>query len=315
MEKMSNFQEFYETELLPALHQVESKRKTLLGVFAFVGLIIIGILVGLAVFVSKEESILYALYFAPVYLILGFAVYLSYEAVIKNSGYYKSYKKLIINKIIAYINPSLHYDKKYAVDKALYLQSGFFPKLKVAIDGDDHVTGVSNGIKVEFSELEARYRNPKLRKEKGEYQFRGIFFVAHAPKPFPADFVIMPRKSFQLEENTEAVTTDNPIFNDFFKVHTLPLTTPSLVQQVLTDDFASKIAQLKSEIHNDIYISFVDNKMFIGIMHDKELFEPNLFSSNINFDAVQTHFKDLYYPIYLIEVATQTIAKEHKQMA
>lgn len=305
--KLQEFKSFYDSNLLPALSKVEARRKRLiisLSAISIAYLVLCGVV---ALYVYEQDPNM-LLYFSPFFIILGMGLYISYEGIIKSSGYYNSYKKEVISKIIQYINPSLNYDKRTHVHRSLYMQSGFFPREKVVIDGDDHLSGLSNEIRVEFSEMVAKYQSKAVAKQYGEdrHQFRGVFFVAHYPENFAADFVIEPtsEKSIAHDDPTQdLIEVENPDFKKYFQLRTLPLTTAYHVKQVLTDEFVTRLVSLKEQIYNDMYVSFVDNKMFVGILHDKELFEPTLFASNKNFDTMETHFNNLYYPIHLIDVA------------
>lgn len=306
--KLQQFKSFYDEQLVPSLNKVESKRKRLLFSLSAISIAYLVLCGVLALYVFEQDpSMLF--YFSPFFIIVGMGLYISYETIIKSSGYYNSYKKEVISKIIQFINPTLNYDKRTHVHRSLYMQSGFFPREKVVIDGDDHLSGSSNQIRVEFSEMVAKYQSKAVAKQYGESknQFQGIFFVAHYPENFAADFVIEPasENSIAHEDPTQdLIDLENSDFGNYFQLRTLPLTTAYHVRQVLTDEFVTRLVSLKEQIHNDMYVSFVDNKMFVGILHDKELFEPSLFNSNKNFDTMQTHFNNLYYPVHLIDVAS-----------
>ena len=74
-----------------------------------------------------------------------------------------------------------------------------------------------------------------------------------------------------------------------------------LISKMITNELLNKILNFDNQFHNDIFISFIENSMYVAIAHDKDLFEPTVWTSNLNFDSTYQHFLDLYYPISIIE--------------
>lgn len=301
MNKLQNLKSFYDKELIPELEKIEQSRKSI--VFKMIGLVI-----GLSIFfpvaayfITRQVEPSYLFYFIPMFGLMAVGVYMAFESLVKNTAYYQEFKLHVVHKLIHFLNPTLNYDKKQYISQREYFNSGFFLKKPISMEGDDHVSGTIDNVKIEFSELKAKYKQEEDRKQYGsKYQFRGIFFVAECPKAFPADIVIEP-KNIRGDAVGTPVVIGHEGFNSVFQVRLLSDKQKQEAQQMLNNEFMEKIIAFKQQFHNDLYISFVYNKMYVAIAHDKDLFEPNVMSSTINFDAIQVHFNDLYYPISIIE--------------
>lgn len=291
-----DFKSFYDQKLSRHLDFVEKERKKLvINIIVFLGLVLTTIPLSIFFVLGiKKSSPSELLYFLPLLPIIVFGLYMAMEPYIKGAPFYKHFKIKVINKIIQFIQPKLNYDKKMYVPKHEYLQSQFFdPKDDVSITGDDHVSGVIDRIKIEFSELKSRYLD---KKTVDAFQFRGIFFVGRFPTRFDTHLVI----SNKHQEGFIIPNTSNIKFNQYFRLRLLEGTESDL-QAFLGEALLEDCVEFYEELKKDLYISFLDNKMYVGIAHDKDLFEPRLWRSNKDYDFVHSHFLDLYYPITIIE--------------
>lgn len=315
-ELLSNF---YNTELLPVLKRLDSERRGLL--YQLIGacalLVVLFVAVGYYVWTQVESNMI-VFFLLPLVVFCSIGFYMLFEGIFKNTGYYADYKHEVIHRLISLINPALHYDKKHHISHHEFDNSGFFPHEAVDIYGDDHVSGVVNGVSIEFSELAARYKHSSDRKKhNNEYQFRGIFFVAEKDKPYPADLVIEPAGS---HNHGIMVPVDHAEFNALFQIRLPNNDYRAQAEAMLSQEFLNEVVAFKRHMHNPLLISFKYNKMYVGIVHDKDLLEPGLFSSVARFDHVQLHFNDLYVPINIIEhfaanMEAEVLQDEEQEMA
>lgn len=301
MTKIQNFKNFYTSELVPALKKVEKARKGIqIKIFITVGAFVTLTPLFAFAIVNGSEDVFSLLYFIPVFAIATVFFYGMYDSLLRNTTYYKLYKGSVIGRIIQYVEPKLDFDNKEMIAKGDYFHSQLFDKTPVMFDGDDRISGTVDNVVVEFSELKTTFKNKADRQKYGsKFQFRGIFFVADCPTTFPADIIISPKDKARLEG--EVVTTEHDEFNRKFTVKSLNSAERKDIDLLLTKDFMDRIVNYDNQFHNDIYISFVENSMYVAISHDKDLFEPTVWHSNLNFDATYQHFLDLYYPISIIE--------------
>lgn len=303
MKRIQKFKDFYNSDLVPELNRIEASRKNLTNqIIALI--VVMSVVFPLSAYYlidnNKEEPI-YLLFFIPVFGLIAIGFYIIYESLLKSTNFYKDYKKDIIYRIIKFINPTLRYDKKNFVSKTEYINSGFFPKELVKVDGDDHVTGTIDDVNIEFSELKVSYkRRSEREKYRKDNQFHGIFFVADCPNPFPSDLIIEP-KNQEISGTDVLLPIKNTEFNEYFRVRLPSRDYFAQAQEMMSDEFVKKVLSIRHEIHNEVHISFIYNKMYVGIVHDKDLFEPSLWHPVTNFDHLWLHFKDLFVPISIIE--------------
>lgn len=310
MKRTELLSQFYNNELQPVLKRLDKERSglvfQLVGAFAFLVIVFAG--VGYYVW-TKVEMEMMAFFLLPIFIFSSIGFYMLLEGIVKNTTYYNDYKREVIHRLITLINPSLHYDKRHHISHHEYNNSGFFPHAAVEIFGDDHVSGTINNVPIEFSELTARYKHSADRKQHGsEFQFRGIFFVAETEKPYPADLVIEPVDFYS--EDAIILPVDHPRFSEYFQVRLPNNDYRPQAEAMLSEAFLNKLVLFRKHMHNPVHISFKYNKIYVGIVHDKDLLEPSLFTSLERFDHIQQHFNDLYVPINIIEHFAANLSAE-----
>jgi len=303
MTKLNQLKSFYDSELLANLKKLDGLRTRVI-----VQLIIL-VAAGAVIFPLMAKYLLeivtdsiYLFMFIPVFALIALMFYVIYESVYKSTSFYKVYKRDVIYRLIKFINPTLHYDNRLSVTITDFNKSGLFDKgVAIKFDGDDHISGNIDDVKVEFSELEVEYKNAADKTARGsKYLFRGIFFVGKGPKPFPADLVVLP-KNAKPKDGLTPIHTNNAAFNEFFQILLANKDEEEYALEMLNADFMESLVKLKRELLNEVYVSFVYDQIFVAIAHERNLFEPELWKSAVNFEEVLIHFKDLYYPINIIE--------------
>ena len=298
MNREQGFKHFYKSDITHSLVYTEKERKGI--VFQLALCIVIPIIVIPILSVVYLETNMEWVLIPVIVLLVGSPIYIN--KLFGDTNFYRNFKRKIIGKIIKYINPSLDYDNVLKVDDIEYDNSKFFENTNTVLYGDDHVSGVINDIRVEFSELVAEFRNVADQKEAGsKYQFKGLFFIAEYKTYFPSQIVI--KTAGLLFHGSEYDVTKNENFNTLFKSKVI--SNRDKTEKVLTPEVLSLIIDLQAKIHNEFMISFIDNKIYLGIQHDEDLFEPTLFQSMKNYDKIKGYFDDLYYPLTFLEEITK----------
>lgn len=318
MKRLDALKSFYQTELLPHLHDIESKRRGVIARLALTAVGSVSVMATLGYYiVSAAQDSLILLTFVPLFALMIVAFYLLFDTVVKGTGFYKNYKRDIIYKLIKFINGALHYDKHRFISQKDFFRSNFFAPVPVDYDGDDHVSGVIDNVKIEFCELEVKFKRDSDKKSYGRaYQFKGIFFAADCPNPFPSDLVIEPKGSV-VPAGHILMDIRHGEFNEYFQARLPKPEYSGMADEMLTSDFLSKIVSFKKLMHNEVHISLIYNKLYVGIVHEKDLFEPTVMKTVVNFSDILAHYHDLYYPISIIEYITAhkdfEIVEEHEE--
>lgn len=302
-----DFKNFYNSELVPELEIVEKKRVAILFQLAATSLIVASFFGAYIYwFAVVWQGPIYLLLYIPTFAFVLLAAYKTYGIIIKNTSFYNHFKNKVIFKTISFINPALRFDKKFFVSKDQFFESSIFEPQDVKYKGEDYVAGnLEDDVTIEFSELSIRYADSATIKAKNsEYLFRGIFYKAKLPFLFPINFVVEPASVNQEEAESSVYKTGNAAFDYSFRIRILKKSDNYNPSLFLTDQFLEGILKFAELYHDEIRISFVDNHIYAAIHHDKELFEPLVFTGNKKFDFIYMHYQDLSFPINLIQNIT-----------
>lgn len=290
MNKELAFRNFYKSTLIHTLEKVENERKTTVRKIVLTALI--AAILCPALFILYIELGQEYFLIPGILLLIVAPVYINF--LLGDTKFYNNFKDKIIYKIIHYINPSFEYENDSKVDDLLYDNSLFFENKETIIYGDDHIKGTIKNKKVEFSELVVEFTKAEDKKiNNSKFQFRGLFFVAFFNENFENNLLIKSANHFN-DTNMHTM----PQFEDLFIIKTFG------GNNWIEDNIKLKNAliELQAKVPLDFMVSFSGNKMFIGVVHDEDLFEPTLFQSILNFDEMKGFFDDLYHPLHFIEV-------------
>lgn len=307
MKTGSDFKNFYNSELIKELEIVEKQRKSILFQLAVTTLIVVGFIGAYVYWFSVVwNGPTYLLLYVPTFAFVLLAAYKTYGIIIKNTSFYKHFKDKVIFKTITFLQPNLSFDKKFFISKDQFFESGIFEEQAVKYKGEDYVSGnLEDDVAIEFCELNVRYSNQEVAKKKHkEHLFRGIFYKAKLPFLFPINFVIEPVQTNAEDKNVEVFKTGHAAFDYSFQIRILKKNEEFNPSLFLTNQFLEGILKFAEKYHDEIRISFVDNYIYAAIDHDKELFEPLVFSGNKNFEFIYMHYQDLSFPINLIQNIT-----------
>jgi hypothetical protein len=303
MKSLADLEQFYYSTLLPELTDLEEERKKIRkkSTKIFGTTFLVALVVGV-IFKSLLPSILTGVIGVVVYFVVCGP---------DNKKLYHQFKIRIIGKIVSFIDPHLKYDYKSYIPQQVFKRSGIFQKGIDRYSGDDYVSGTLEKTHIEFSELDVEYIT---RDSEGNEQrhtiFKGIFFSADFNKHFKTKTYVLPDVAEQLfgffgetlqslfKSHGELVKMEDPEFEKQFVVYGKDqiearyILSPALIRRIL--DF-------KTKTKHNIYLSFVDTRVYIALSFNRNLFEPRLFSSYVNFESIQQYYEDLRLALDLVE--------------
>lgn len=306
MKKESELYQFYKSELLSSLKMLETERKTIVNKLIIALAIIICtvafflLLIGfsnfnLCVFIALIGSIIYG--FLYKFITANFVI---------------NFKDNIICRIINFIDKVLQYYPKGYIDKSKFLLSGIFTQSVDEYTGDDHVIGRIDKTSIEFSELEAKHvtRDSKGRKHTTKI-FHGLFFIADFNKDFNSALVVLPDtaqalfgkfgqtlQSINFTRKGELIKLEDPEFEKLFAVYG---NNQIEARYILSPALMERIKEFKKKSGKKIFLSFIASKVFVAIDYNRNLFEPGIWNSLIDFEPVKEYFKDLTAAIGIVE--------------
>ena len=310
MKTRSELSDFYFKELYPTLEKLEKQRERVKQHFFQTTFAISGGGVFLAFILNSlthDSSITLFILFATLVLIA-----IAYKKIIK--GYVGEFKRLIITPLIKAIDPNLSYQANRFIQKEEFMASRIFPYRKIdRLSGNDLVEGVVDDVFIRFSDITAEVKEHTSRNSESEYRpvFMGQFFVSSFPKKFHASTIIHPdiaqkvlgdyvggvMQGFNTRQE-QLVKMDSPEFEKEFVVYS---SDQIEARYILTPSLMEKILRLKKQAKHPLYISFVENKIFIAIAYGKDLFEPSVFHSLLKYNIAMEYISSLHLTLSIVK--------------
>lgn len=309
MIKLSALTDFFYSELNPHLRRLEEDRKQLARKLIYVaaGIAIISLGITYAIFTNSTSHS--EIDFAP--LFIGGALFM-WTKKLMSKDYTHEFKDKIIHPLIEQIDSSLYYNKTACISQGDFIRSNLFKKAIDRYNGNDLVQGELSGVKIQFSDVHAEYVR---RNSKGHSSwhtiFQGLYIIADFNKNFEGKTTIFPDKAEKLfgkvigswlQKNNMSqemlVKMDDPVFEKHFVVYG---THQIEARYILTHTMMQRLLDFKKRSKVPLYISFVNNQICLALEYNKDLFEPTIFSSLLEYSLVKEYISTLQLAIGIIE--------------
>ena len=309
MKSLSELTDFYYKELYPSLEELEKTRTEILSQLKWYGGMGAVVFILTAIWMGKNFGLFHPISFA---IVIGFIAIAGIIYRFMTSGYAKDFKAKIITPLIGAIDPHLLYNPDFMISQHLFERSQLFNHKVDRYSGNDYVKGSIDDVPLEFSDVHAEYQT---KDSKGRTQwhtlFRGLFLVAEFNKYFKSKTIILPD---QAEKNfgtliggwlqsinfsrDDLIRLDDPEFEKIFVVYG---NDPIEARYILSHSMMKRIVDFQKKISHPLFVSFVHNHIHIGIGTKKDLFEPAVFNSLLDFKQAMEYINTLRYTIGLVE--------------
>lgn len=297
MRTIEELRDLYVKMIAPGLGALEEQRRSILKKFYLAVAIVVPVFGLLALSAAR-----YAPNLGIFLLIAGILVLVfTYQFLIKD--YRRLFKSAVIEKIVKFIDEGLTYSKFGKVSEPIFKMSGIFQKRIDNYKGDDHVSGTIGKTRVEFSELYVSYETRSSKGGKQEHVvFKGLFFMADFNKHFKGSTVVLPDTAEKLlghvgtffqsmnKVRGSLIKLEDPEFERSFAVYG---SDQIEARYILSTSLMKRIMDFQKKTGKRIYLSFVGSKVFVAIPYQKDLFEPRVFRTILDFTPVQEYFEDL----------------------
>lgn len=304
MKTLNELRDYYNSELMPDLKKLENVR---LANFRKM-LVMIGPTMAVGVFLAfllrnAEDAPAFVLVAATVVSAIMYAVIVR--------GYVSDFKQAIIEKIVRFIDDGLVYNPTGYIASGHYKDSRLFTRRYDVYKGDDHVKGKVGATVIEFSELHTQYIT---RDSKGRTQhhtiFKGLFFVGDFNKHFKGRTFVLPDRSEKLfgslskvfqsmsMSRPELVKLEDPEFERHFVVYS---DDQIEARYILSPSLMRRITEFKKKAGRNVSLSFLNSNVYIAIPYFKNLFEPRIFQTLLDFKPIQEYFEDLQLAVGIVE--------------
>lgn len=297
MQNKNELTDFYNESLYPILKRLEDDRQqlkyriiVLIALFSLVYAVLLYIILSISDLSADAFIGMIIIYFA----IIGFL----YKYLIKD--YTKDFKDTIIRPLIVALGPKLSYSANTHVPLLLFNRSKIFSHPD-KINGNDFVKGNINDIELQFSNLHAQKRVQDAKGvEKWTTLFKGLFIVAQLNKHFTAKTIILPNTAQSTFVDTigNLVKMDNPEFEKEFVVYS---SDQIEARDILSPKLMAKLLELKRLSNCPTYFSFVGDHIHISVYYNKDLFEPTVFNSLLEYKAAIDYVDTMHMTTGIIQ--------------
>ena len=295
MKTTEELHQLYEKDLKPALEGIEGERKSILIKYI---ISIVGALGAFATAYFLAETYIVVFYLA-IAVILGLGFFMLFVTKTQRVAYRKVYKTDVVKSIVNLINPDWKYEADGRISEMNYRSSQLFETRWDKYEGDDKVSGTIEKTDFHFSELHTQYKTVKTDSEgKTEESwhtiFKGLFAHADFNKEIKGRTFILPesaRKAFNKYGNdssnmgeTKLVKLENPEFEKLFKVYS---TDQIESRYILTPTMMEAIVNIYKKHKKRVHFSFIGSRVYVAMSFSKDLFEPRILKSGVNFEDME----------------------------
>lgn len=309
MKKFNSLIDIYYNDLYPVLNELENERIEIAKKLRIIQVIFV-LMVVTVIYLTYKYNLQDSgdIIFSLITLLLIIYVYIQ-KILTKDYVYY--FKNSVIKKLIKSFDSSLKYDPNGYFPPALYNSSKLFLKKYDRYSGNDLVSGQIDGISIIFSDIKTEY---KTKDSKGRTHwhtiFKGLFFMADFNKNFKGITLVYPDfaqkffgdfgqflQEFNKKYLLSLVKMDHPEFEKEFVVYS---NDQIEARYILTPNLMEKLVAFRKKVNQPIYLSFVNNHIFIAI-YGQDHFEPTIFKSLLDFDVAKNYIETIKFSLGLVE--------------
>ena len=307
MKSLQEFENFYNTDLRPVLEEFETRRLRIRNTFLGIsGGLVALLLLLLAVVPDVQVMVILAVVGA---LIAGGAWWFL------TRGFVTEFKHAVVRGVVTFCDPSLRYEPESHIGQGEFMSSLIF---KHGIDryrGEDYVAGKVGDTAVAFSELHAEYKTTTTdskgnRRTQWHTIFKGLFFKADFSKHFSGTTVVLPdtaerlfgmlgKKLQEMNLNRkDLVKLEDPEFEKLFVVYGSDQVES---RYILSTSLMRRITEFKKKTNRPLYLSFVASNVYMAITTGKDMFEPRIFRTLLDFEMCREYLEDLQLALGIVD--------------
>jgi len=306
MKTIDDLKQFYNTTLMPDLRVLEQQRRDIarkVTIVTIVTIIVLGLSVLVDFFIGGIGPA--GIIAAALCLMIGGGIC----AMLKRS-YVTDFKSLVIDRIVHFIDENLSYEPKRCIDKSTFILSKIFTTKPNRYKGDDLVSGRIGATRIQFSELNAVYESGSGKNKHQTTVFRGIFFIGDFNKHFIGQTIVLPDTAQKLFGRFgqklqslnvfrgKLIKLEDPEFESHFVVYG---SDQIEARYILSTSLMARITDFKEKTGKRIYLSFIGSMVFVAVSYTRNLFEPKLFKTLLDFGPIRQYYEDLALVIGIVD--------------
>ena len=304
MKTVEELQQYYQQEIVPHLTALEVLRKQQLNRVKFMW--VAGFASLLLGFITMIPILII------VFLLISLLMYFFIFGFKRNRTNFRTeYKKIVIGKLMQFINPELAFTPNLFITQNKYDLSKIFLSNPDIYSGEDLVSGKIEKTQVEFCELHTQDRQTD-HKGRTTYVtiFKGLFFIADFNKHFHGQTYVLSDfgERFlgffgKLMQNInvgrpEVVRLEDPEFEKIFVVYS---SDEVEARYILSTSFMERLVEFRKKMNSSVQLSFVGNNIYMAIPMKKNLFEPSLRRTVMNFEDIKEYYKQILFCTSIVD--------------
>lgn len=253
-----------ENDKIIEYNTVKNKSKNAFIIF-FISLILtIGTLIILAIL--EPESPLYFLILIPFVIILIVSLIIGS---VNDKKYSKLYKEIYVTKLIKEELPDATYSTEETRDSSIVEPSKIFYK-GFLFTTSDKLIGKYKEVNYQVHDIKVKTRSDD------DYVtvFQGQWYILDFNKKVTSELYLVRRKFHNISNYRKynTLNTNNPIFDKEYKIYT---TNELDALNILKPRLIENIMKLTNDTKGKIMFSFINDKLYIAISNNHDLFEPH----------------------------------------
>lgn len=310
LKRLEEFRLYYNQTIQPELLRMERERLRMVAFMAASLALIAGVIV-LELYI--DVMVLTLMLSIP----LGIYVFFLWR---RMEDFRNRFKPRIVRLILDFIDDGLNFDPSnpliYSpegyIDKERFTASRLFDTPAHEYKGEDKIEGKVGEMFFQLSEL--RVGEISILRNRLNAVFNGVFLHAVFNEPTIGAIAVWPRSRQQFLTNSVrsftfegGMSKDDEILNpDFKRIFMTYATEDTPVAHILSPPMQTALVEFTKTHHKDLYISFLNRDIHVGLWEDKDLLEPYILRSNLSFDRIREFFEDIHSLLHLVEVFDQT---------
>lgn len=270
MDRIKNFDTFYELQLKPSIDELQQQNKKAdrwgigIVIFAFA-------LIPVIIYGAKDSSGNFGKWMIALMVILVGVSAHNYAKI--SNAFETNFKEQVIKQIIDFIQPGLIYKPGTFMSSSYFRNSGLFSSQYNVYDGDDLIEGTYKNVFFKCSEMNVYQR----RSRSGPIEvFHGLFFAAPISKSYCGGTYICVKndsEDFSFFNIPGLVRLDcrNGEFENYYSVFT---TNSKEASDIVNAEMMTNVIAFVRQIRRNIRISVVAGMCYVAIPFSQDLFEP-----------------------------------------
>lgn len=301
MQTLSDFRIFYNHSIFPELSNLERRRRRLLALF---GATVVGVF-GVIVVQFWLGELLFTLLLLLPTVIYGFWLYGQVDI------FKKEFKPRIIGLVLDFIDNDVNFGElTYKEDSGIgpdhFLRSCLFACQPLEYVSEDHISGIIREMPFEVCELSVKEMS--ATRSQLDTIFRGTFLMGEYNFEMRGKILLLPDRQRPYATRTMKQFTrlggrrrEANLLPEFEEVFDTYSTDDANLARTLSPDMQRAILKFQQKTGKDIFVSLIENRLFVAVSQSKDLLEPVLFRNIVSFELVFEFFEDLHLLFSVVE--------------